>query len=82
MQHPACPSFPFKGKKRTDACFRKPKLKEKHKWKERKWDMKILTGLEVDHVLLTQEAFVLIFCSGDVTETVTLPASGFWEVSH
>lgn len=44
--------------------------------------MKILTGLEVGHVLLTPEAFVLIFSSGNVAEAVVLPASVFWEVSH
>lgn len=44
--------------------------------------MKILTGLVVGHVLLTQEAFVLIFSSGSVAEAVMLPASVFWEVFH
>lgn len=44
--------------------------------------MKILTGLEVGHVLLNPEAFVLIFFSGNVAEAVVLPASVFWEVSH
>jgi len=58
MQPPACPGFALGDKQRTGACFRKPGPKEKHKWKGRKWDMKILTGLEVGHVMLTQEAFV------------------------
>lgn len=82
VQHPARPGFSFEGKRRTNDCFRKPKPMEEHKWKERKWDMKILTGLEVGHVLLTPEAFVLIFSSGNVAEAVVLPASVFWEVSH
>lgn len=43
--------------------------------------MKILTELEVDHVLLTKEAFGLIFSSGNVAGAAMLPASVFWEVS-
>lgn len=39
--------------------------------------MKILTGLEVGHVLLIQKAFVWIFASRNVAEGVMLPASVF-----
>lgn len=77
MQHPACPGFSYEDKRRTGACFRKPTPKEKHERKERKWDMNILTGLEVGHVLLIQKAFVWIFSSRNVAEGVMLPASVF-----
>lgn len=74
-QHPACPGFSYEDRIRTGACFRNPKPKEKHKRKERKWDVKILTGLEVGPLLLIQKAFVWIFSSGNVAEGVMLPAS-------
>lgn len=68
MQHPICPGFSFEDKRWTGSCFIKPEPKEKHKWKERKWDVKILTELEIGHILLTQEAFGSIFSSGNVVE--------------
>lgn len=33
-------------------------------------------------VLRTQEASILIFSSGNVAETAMMPASVFWEVFH
>lgn len=72
MKHPACSSFTSEDKRRT--CFRNPKPKKNNKWKERRWDTKILTELEVDHVLLTKEAFGLIFSSGNVAGEAMLPA--------
>lgn len=79
MQYPSCPGFSHEDKRRTSACFTKPKPEEKHKWKENKWDTNTLIGLNVSHILLTQETFVLFFSSGNVVEAVVLPASGFLE---
>lgn len=53
------------------------KRKEKHKWKEKKWDTNTPVGSEGGHVWPTQEfcyAFLLT-CSGNVPEAVMLPTS-------